>query len=209
MRYKTPRHFLAVLGSAYNEFIETPSGFRLHFVADFNPTHHATVTGRVIGVPVNNMTGVVEGDEIIFNYLVVSSMDERCADPVHEYLFEDNGQKIWQIDEQFLLGHFRGDGIVPKPGLVFMNALADEVQEKTAAGLWIPEMSQRKKIKGRALVRYVGAQLPGADEVDVVSGDVVFFDERFVQRYTIKGVEYLVLDQSRLLAKQNVYKRAG
>lgn len=213
MKYPTclADNLLVRIDKKYEDEITAPGGMKFYFDPSFDPTWHATVTGTVLTVPMGLSTSpdvkgiipeAVPGDEIIFSYLVVSEMDDHYAYPVHANWMNFDGEECWKVNYGLVLGYIRNGEIVPASGYVFMEQFPDIVTEKTDSGLWIPEMSQRKKIKGRAIARHIGIPKKGKSPLDVRPGETVFYNDRFVQKYKIAGTNWLVLEQDRIDAKQ-------
>lgn len=201
------------LDKKFQDEIITPGGLKLYLATELNPGEHATITGNVISIP-RGMSDYAEvrdiepdvlpGDELIFSYLVVHSMDQNFTYPVHEYEFQYKGESYWRVPYSLVLGYIRDEQIHPASGYVFLDQKDPEkYQERTTSGLWIPDTARVKREEAIwSHVRHVGKPYKSKLKLDVVPGDEVLFEKRYVERYTIKGVKWWVSKQDRILGKR-------
>jgi co-chaperonin GroES (HSP10) len=209
-----PVDFIIVkLEKKFQDEIVTPGGLRLFLATEFQPGEHATITGTVISVPKamsdhaemkNIEPDVLPGDELVFSYLVVNSMDQHFTYPVYEYEFEYKGESYWRVPYSLVLGYFRDGELYPASGYVFLDQRDPEkYADKTASGLWVPDTAREKKDPAVwSTVRRIGKSCRDQLPLDVQPGDEVLFERKYIERYTIKGKKWWVSKQERILGKR-------
>lgn len=75
--------------------------------------------------------------------------------------------------------------------------LPNPAEEKTAAGLYIPDTAKEKPLSGKVI-----ATGPGTVDVkmEVVEGDQVLYGKYAGQEINVDGVDYLIMKQNDILA---------
>jgi co-chaperonin GroES (HSP10) len=212
MQPKAPvDNYIIQLDKAFQDEITTPSGIKLFIDTKFSPEWNTTVTGRIVSLPQKlssrpELRGRViegaEGEEVIISYMVVFDGDHRENDTfIHNNLFFYNGEWYWKCDTFAVLGFIRDGKLIPAQGYVFLEALEEPKEEKIGL-IWLPESVVKEKPKGRAKVIGVGANKTCDPKLGIAEGDVVRYPDKFAQKYEVHGKNIIILDQSRILAKE-------
>jgi co-chaperonin GroES (HSP10) len=205
-------NYIIQLDKAFQDEITTPGGLKLYIDTKFSPEWNTTAIGKIVSLPSRlskrpELSGKViegaEGEEVIISYMVVFDMDQRENDtPIHNNLFYYNGEYYWKCDTFAVLGFIRDGELIPAQGYVFLEAL-EEVKEERIGLIWLPESMVKEKPKGRARVIGVGANKTTEPKLGIGKGDVVRYAEKFAQKYKIGTKEIVILDQSKILAKES------
>jgi chaperonin GroES len=76
-----------------------------------------------------------------------------------------------------------------------------EAESKTASGLYLPEASKEKPVKGQVVATGPGKRLENGKraEMSVRSGDTVVYGKYAGTEVEIKGVKHLIMKESELL----------
>lgn len=76
-----------------------------------------------------------------------------------------------------------------------------EQEEKTAAGIYLPESAKERPVKGKVVAVGPGKRLDngGRAKPSVKKGDVVVYGKYAGSEVEIKGAEHLILRESELL----------
>jgi co-chaperonin GroES (HSP10) len=209
-----PVDFLIVkLDKKFQDEIITPGGIKLFLATEFEPGENATITGKVVSVPramsdseeMRNIEPDVQpGDELIFSYLIVTSMDQHFTYPVHEYEFEYKGESYWKVPYSLVLGYIRDEQLHPACGYVYMDQ-RDPAKHpnQTAGGIWYPDTAREKKDPiVWSTIQHIGKPYKDQLPLDAQPGEEIMFEKKFVERYTIKGKKWWVLKQERVLGKK-------
>lgn len=207
---KSPRNnILCKLDKAFEDTIVTQSGIKLYRDTHFKPEWNTTTTAEVVAAPhtldsIPDFQGltveVKAGDEIIISYMVVGDMDLRDRDtPVHHNRFYFNGETYWKAAYYFYLGKVVGEKLIPAQGYIFCEQVDEQRPEKIGL-IWVPEMTQKEKPKGKAKVISVGKPLNGEADLGIEEGEIVKFNPGFAQKYEVKGRNIIILKQSQILA---------
>jgi co-chaperonin GroES (HSP10) len=112
-------------------------------------------------------------------------------------------EEYWSVDYVFAHAVRREGQIKMIGGYTLLEPLdADRMDFFGNSGkLIVPESMKKKKREGEARIVSIGTPLKGHPTLNVKPGDVVRFNERFVERYKFFGKDYLMLQQRRILAK--------
>lgn len=212
-----PANFLIVkMDKAFQDEIVFESGVKLFKPTDNEPEWHVSVTGTVISVP-NRIQKKVDGyekpeykglkqdvkvgDTVIFSYMVCFDMDLKERDtPVHANLFYHNGEWFWKVDYQFVLGYIRDGVLSAATGYVFLEAVEDGTEK--IGLIWMPESTVKEKAKDKARVLAVGENKEHEPKLSIREGDIVYYPERFGQKYEINNRKYIVLNQNYLVGAE-------
>ncbi len=234
---KTPRDYLLVrLEKAFEDQIATKSGVKLYRDTFLTPEWSTTVVGTVVSVPntitksemkpaMNGFIPQAEvGGEIIFTYMVVFEGDPRDGDSFyHKNQVLINGEFLWKVDYQYILGYFKDSEIIPASGYVFLQEMEDDItganlvdllsgsnismdkylkQFENSTGLVAATIGETKKVKNKARIVYAGINKTTEPNLNLKQGDVVLFDQRYAMKYEIRGQSYLIIQQHYLKAKE-------
>lgn len=205
-------NYIIKLDKAFQDEITTPGGLKLYMDTHYSPEWNTTVTGTIVSLPNRlskrpELRGKViegaEGEEVIISYMVVYDMEQRENDtPVHNNLFYYNGEYYWKCDTFAVLGFIRGEQLIPAQGYVFLEAV-EEPKEERIGLIWMPESTVKEQPKGKGKVIGVGANKTTDPKLGIQEGDVVRFADKFAQKYEVRGRKFLILDQSKILAKES------
>ncbi len=194
------------IDKAYEDEIVFPSGVKLFKDTQEAPEWNTTCTGCVVATPTyvrkyndngsekpeyrGLLLDAKDGDVVIFDYTVIEDKELRERDtPLHNNRFFINGNWLWKVDYMHVLGYVRNGEPVPSSKYVFLK---DAVKtEEMAGSFYLPEMAKRTKRGNRAEV-IAGAGLE--------AGTVIVYNDRYAQRYTVKGKEIIVLPREYLAA---------
>lgn len=186
-----PKKFIVQLDKAYMDEIQTKSGIVLYRDTTWNPEFYAQTNGLVTGLPRFNELDVTTGDQIYFSYQVVEDKEQRDRDTdVHKNLLFRKGKKVWLVAPELIYFRVRNDQLQMLNGYV----LLDMIEEETKSALIVPEYLKKVKVVGQA--RVVSAK-------NYQKGEVIMFDKRFVETYELFGREYYILNENRILARDN------
>jgi len=77
-----------------------------------------------------------------------------------------------------------------------------EPEERTEAGLYLPEKAKERPVKGKVVAAGPGKRLKSGDrgEMSVKKGDTVIYGKYAGAEVEVKGDEHLILRESELLA---------
>lgn len=186
-----PKKFIVQLDKAYMDEIQTNSGIVLYRDTTWNPEFYAQTNGLVTGLPRFNELDVTTGDQIYFSYQVVEDKIQRDRDTdVHKNLLFRKGKKVWLVAPELIYFRVRNDQLQMLNGYV----LLDMIEEETKSALIVPDYLKKVKVVGQA--RVVAAK-------NYQKGEVIMFDKRFVETYELFGKEYYILNENRILARDN------
>lgn len=203
-------NLIVKLDKKFQDEIITSGGLKLFLATQFEPGENATITANVVSIPRamsddddmrNIYNDIQPGDEVIFRYLVVCSMNEHFAYPVYENEFEYQGESYWKVPYNMVLGYYRKGELYPASGHVFLEPSAPEMRpDKSDGGIWIPDTAREKnKPIVNAKIGYIGKpyknHLPAKAEV----GDTVVLEKKFIEKYTVRGKKWWVSKQDRIL----------
>lgn len=205
-------NYIIQLDKAFQDEITTPGGIKLYIDTKFSPEWNTTVTGKIVSVPDKlrserlDLRGrTVEGkagEEVIISYMVVFDGEPKENDTfTHNNLFFYNGEWYWKCDAFAVLGFIRDGKLIPAQGYVFLEAL-EEVREEKIGLIWLPASMVKEKPKGRARVIGVGENKTGDPKLGIAQGDVVRYPDKYAQKYEVNGKQLIIVDQSRILAKE-------
>lgn len=188
---KSPKKYIVQLDKAYMDEIQTKSGIVLYRDTSWRPEYYAQTNGVVTAIPKFNALNVSVGDQIYFSYQVVEDKEQRDRDTdVHRNLLFYKGKKAWLVAPDLIYFKVRDDKIEMLNGYV----LLDMIEEETKSSLIIPDYLKKVKVIGQA--RVIAAK-------EYKAGEVIMFDKRFVETYELFGKEYYILNETRILARDN------
>lgn len=184
---KTFNLFVVKLENRLKDTITTESGFELYVDAKFNDFNNRTTEGPVVCVPFKYDTGVEVGDTLYFHHLVVLGGD-------------NNGQIFTEEDNTYIVNYdpkhaISNQAIAYKSkkdnkircltGWCLLKSTEQEELSLKSDVIEIVELEEKLPTKGEVV--YTCKE---ADEIGVMSGDVVGFKQNRDYRITIDGQEY-------------------
>jgi co-chaperonin GroES (HSP10) len=238
---KSPCDYLFIrMEKAFEDEIATSNGVKLYRNTDLQPEWTATVVGEVVSVPNRittdeghlqfkpNLKGFIPeaeaGDQVIFSYQVVHDGTPRDRDSYdHKNLFLYNGDFLWKVDYQFVLGYIKNGEIIAASGYTFLEEMEEEITgvdlrdllggsdvnihkyvEKLGnkGGIVTATVGETIKVKNKARVAYVGKTRAHEPNLNLKKGDVIRYDQRFGMKYEIKGNNYIILMNQYIVAKE-------
>jgi co-chaperonin GroES (HSP10) len=149
------------------------------------------------------------GDEVIFSYMVVEDKEVRENDtPIHRNQFRHDGKYYWKVDMMHVLGYIREEKFVPASGYVFLKDVPKKEPEMKELGdgvrIYIPEMARTGRQGNRAEVISVGEAKPDRVRPGIEEGEIIIYDDRYAQRYSIKGQDIIILPQEYVAAVETL-----
>lgn len=78
---------------------------------------------------------------------------------------------------------------------ILMEEIKEEQEEKTESGLYIPQAAQKQKLLTKGKVISFGVEC-----TEVSEGDIVYVDVHSAANIELKGVEYMLADESSIFA---------
>lgn len=208
-------HSLRVyIPNKYNDRIQFESGVTLFLDTYFNPEEKASLSGIVTFVPKSgelSKAGIKVGDEIFFDYRVVSDGDMLPGyGRTHKNEITINDRSEFFVSDYHIVGIKRGEEIIPYKGYVFTKPS----QVKAKSKIIIP--AQGTSIDD--VVWSLGEQAPedeSVHRVEVVSvpeyaaniskGDIVWVRGELTNRCSFLGNpndEIHVIHSNYLIAKE-------
>jgi len=159
----------------------------------WRPEEFATLEGVVHSAPFRieydrnrNITGLVKpGDKIVFSYGVIYDFTKQPENdtPVYRNLITHEGQEYWKVDIGEIFCKISGSG---KIEMITDNVLLEPYADPATG----------KKTDNMGVVKAKPQNIKS-----IHMGDVVCFEDRFIQRYNIFGSEHLIIPSRRILAK--------
>lgn len=124
-------------------------------------------------------------------------------DLLYKNLVESNGMDYWLADTDMIYAVKRKKNIEATPGYAICKPLVLDLTDQVNLqnGLSLPVMSVKGRLEDRARIISMGEKLQNATTVSANTGDIVFFQEKYVERYDFDGNQYYVVKHSRILAK--------
>lgn len=187
-------NFTVYFADSFQDEVETKSGVKLYRDTSFNPENFAQTNGVVTAVPRHNNIDmdVQVGDQVFFSYQVVMDLQQRDRDtPVYKNMLFYKGHKYWVVNNQLIYFRVRNDKI----RMLNNYILLDIIEEEIRSTIIIPEHLKKRKAIGSAFV------VQSADDAVAKTGEVVYYDKRFVETYELWGKEFYILQKQRVLAK--------
>ncbi len=196
---------LVKIDRSLEDEIQLAGGMRLYLDTRLNLEEHVTVKGICVGIPgslkrdelQNIHPDVRVGDEVYFSYQAVS---DRFLTPDIQYYeneVEIKGEKYWIVDYICVFFVKREKEIVMIGG----HVLVEPVREDDALPAWMARPDSMKSVEQKDKGKIVAIGRPNKDEptLPVQPGDIVAFDERYVEHYNFWNKPYFIIKQDRIL----------
>lgn len=200
---------LVQIEKKYNDEITLSTGAKLWVDTSWHPEQYVTIMGKVVAVPdvlesmdnVGIVPEVIVGDEICFNYQVISNNYQSGGHTIYYNLIEENGQEYWMVDYFQVFFIKRDKDIICIGGYVMIDPIK-ETGEQMIGSIIVPDSLKHLKYRGMGVVKYIGKNKTTEPVLDLQPGETVYYPEDFAQRYEVLGKEHVFLKQEQLLAKE-------
>jgi hypothetical protein len=199
-------NLLVHIDKRFNDELLLKSGVTLHVATNLDPTEHVNVIGTVLSLPRTissridykgfSTEGIEVGDKVILRYDVVYSIKESAANRYkNEMVYK--GKSYWRADIQKIFGVIKPDGTTKMVnGYLMLEPFARE------SSLHIPGHVKRLTRAVRSMVWHSGTPLTHLKDIGAELGDLVFFNPRIAQKYTIGDKQYVIIKQSQVAGLQ-------
>ena len=200
-------HVIVEVGQAYDDTV-TLGKMTLHIDHEFNPTMHARIYGRVVGVPKGKCLDesgleiekdVQVGDIIYFHYLVTHE-ESNCI-----------GGNYYKVPYYWIFCSVRNGDILPVGSWTLLEPSIEEDFNKievngvmleavvSSSGL-VTSVSKKKSTK-YAVVKHIGKPLPEEGDIGIGVGSKVVLEPNSNFTNKIEGVDYYTVKQRYILSK--------
>lgn len=210
MQITPPKDSIIVkIDRSMEDEIKLAGGIKLFLSTRLNLQEHVTIKGICVGVPpflkredLQVIEPIVEiGDEVYFSYQTI--FDQFLTEDVQYYMNEIkiDGESYWIVDYICVFFVKRGEKIE----MVGSHVLVEPIEEnlKVPDFLVLPKSMTDVQRKDKGIVKAIGCKNIGAQDIEVKNGDMVLFDEKYIERYNIWDKPYYIIKQDRILSKCN------
>ena len=111
-----------------------------------------------------------------------------------ENLIELNGEQFWKANQDFIFAKAIDNKPVALGKYVIATPIKQQISQSELAkyGIQIPESFVEATVSDRAIV------FSGGEDLGLNVGDEVGYDNRYIQKYSFDGVEYIILEKERI-----------
>lgn len=111
-----------------------------------------------------------------------------------ENLIEHNGEQFWKAQQDFIFAKCVDNKPLAVGKYVIATPIKQEISQSELAkyNIHIPEAFIEATVSDRAIV------FSGGEDLGLNINDQIAFDNRYIQKYSFDGVEYIILEKDRI-----------
>ena len=112
-----------------------------------------------------------------------------------ENLIERKGEQYWKCHPDFIFAKKTSKGIKAIGNYILLEPIKQKITQAQLAkhGIQIPHSSIESTVSDRAIL------FSGGSELGIKKGQVIGFDNRYIQKYKFDGIEYIIIEKDRVL----------
>lgn len=168
-----------------------------------DPVEIVNIVGTVHSIPKSvifegfSTKDIQVGDTAIFRFDLIYDFKEKGKglEPIYRNRIWHNGQEYWSCDIRKIFGVIRYDEIIMINGYTMIT-------DFTLPKIYLP--ASAKKIRGtqKSQIMHIGSPKYEENEIEVQSGDTIFFNPNTAAKYQIKGKPFRIIQQNKILGKE-------
>jgi co-chaperonin GroES (HSP10) len=137
------------------------------------------------------------GDTAIFSYSIIHDfvIPEEDADPIYRNRMMYRGEEYFLADITKIFGVIRDGEIIMVNGYVMSSEFSD-------SNFVLPASLKKIKKAAETNVMHIGYPKTGESNIDIQSGDKIYFNSMTAQKYQINQKPFSIIQQNKIFGKE-------